>query len=196
MKFAELEPHAKENALEQRAEWVSQDFDYSWVLDDAKTVMGHLGFSENEIYWSGFCSQGDGACFDGRWSAHDFQLRELLRYAPKDAELRRIGKELHQLVKVFKNASMHLDHIAQHYCHSNSVTITVTTHEDYADGSFENEFYASMSAGMDAETKFKQLTRDLMNWIYKQLEAEYNYQTSAESLADDAEFDEDGNTID
>ena len=46
--------------------------------------------------------------------------------------------------------------------------------------------------------ELEELLRDFMQWIYRQLEAEYEYQTSDEAIAEnftanETEFDADGN---
>lgn len=52
----------------------------------------------------------------------------------------------------------------------------------------------------DVEDDLIQLLRDFMDWIYKQLETEYDYKTSREQIietikANDYEFDEDGDQV-
>ncbi|MCY0057369.1 hypothetical protein LAD11_06055 [Escherichia coli] len=43
------------------------------------------------IWFSGFCSQGDGACLEGRWHWQSATARRVGVYAPQDRELHRIG---------------------------------------------------------------------------------------------------------
>ncbi|MCZ5371423.1 hypothetical protein O5559_28665, partial [Escherichia coli] len=38
------------------------------------------------IWFSGFCSQGDGACFKGRWHWQSATARRVGVYAPQDRE--------------------------------------------------------------------------------------------------------------
>ena len=46
------------------------------------------------IWFSGFCRQGDGACFEGRWHWQSATARRVRVYAPQDRELHRIADAL------------------------------------------------------------------------------------------------------
>lgn len=62
--FNELEASAKKYAIAQYRE---NSVDYEWyifITDEYTQRLDSLGFSSPEIYFTGFCSQGDGACFD------------------------------------------------------------------------------------------------------------------------------------
>src|SRR5262245_20424073 len=80
--YDELSDKAKAKAHD----WFREGFessDLDNVIDQFAEVAGWLGFElkqidvplhngktrkEPAIYWSGFSSQGDGACFEGNWS--------------------------------------------------------------------------------------------------------------------------------
>jgi hypothetical protein len=62
-KFNELTKEQKEKAIKNL--WdinVRHNWD-EWVLDEEKSRLEELGYSDIEIYYSGFYSQGDGASF-------------------------------------------------------------------------------------------------------------------------------------
>lgn len=64
--FDQLEDYAKEKALDRERDSVLRDQDTYWsecITDDWKSELDKLGFSDSEISWSGFSSQGDGASF-------------------------------------------------------------------------------------------------------------------------------------
>ena len=77
--FDELDDAAKEKARD----WfrTASNDDTFWsecVLEEAEEqgVLMGIEFDRDrdhsaKIYWSGFCSQGDGACFAGTWRARD-----------------------------------------------------------------------------------------------------------------------------
>ena len=85
--FSELSPRAKARVRERWTSQQTEDFDGEQVLEDAETIAGILGidvarntvrvaggrnspartYQKRAIYFSGFCSQGDGACFEGRY---------------------------------------------------------------------------------------------------------------------------------
>lgn len=65
--FEELSPQAKATALENHRD-INTDWD-SWqddVLTDAESELEQDGFTDVEIHYSGFYSQGDGASFTGQ----------------------------------------------------------------------------------------------------------------------------------
>ena len=97
--FDELSDDAKEKA---RYWYRSGALDYEWwdaVYDDAVQCAALLGIdvatrgdrrTQPAIFFSGFNSQGDGACFDGMlsWKACSKAIRD---HAPKDATLHAIA---------------------------------------------------------------------------------------------------------
>src|SRR5512135_2350510 len=80
-KFEELSEEAQQKALEKQAEFEGENFepDFDWYANIAeafgldirqtrKTRMDNTHFYAPTIYYSGFWSQGDGACFEGSYS--------------------------------------------------------------------------------------------------------------------------------
>ena len=81
-KLDELSSEAQQHALENQSRFESEDFDPEFVYDDAATIADLFGLDIRQtretrmngehyyaptIYYSGFSSQGDGACFEGRY---------------------------------------------------------------------------------------------------------------------------------
>jgi hypothetical protein len=65
--FDELSDEAKEKAREwYRQGNVTTRFWSECTIDDAKEIGKLLGMDIDNIYFSGFWSQGDGACFEGK----------------------------------------------------------------------------------------------------------------------------------
>jgi len=64
-KFNELSDEAKQKAIENLHDLnTSYDWD-QFITDDFKEKMNAIGFVVSNTYFSGFWSQGDGACFEG-----------------------------------------------------------------------------------------------------------------------------------
>jgi hypothetical protein len=61
-KFNELSQEAKETAIEHFADINLSDW-FDMTLDEEVRKLKELGFDNPKIYFSGFASQGDGACF-------------------------------------------------------------------------------------------------------------------------------------
>lgn len=203
-KFDELDESAQERALDYFRQFACEEpFWFDFIYDDCATIFDILGIDsrkpvklingktryEPEIYFSGFWNQGDGACFVGNYSYRKGSAKAIRAHAPQDSELHRIADGLAELQrKSFYSLSARLTH-TDWYHHSHSVTIDVEdSRRSYGD------------CDSDVADSVAELLRDLMDWIYKQLESEYEYQTSDDCLrenidANGYEFDESGRLI-
>ena len=171
-KFDELEESAKDRALDKLYDInTNGDFWYECTIDDAKEIGKLIGIDITNIYFSGFSSQGDGACFEGHYSYQKGGYKALKDYAPQDTELHRIALELQTLQrKRFYKVLCSVKH-SGHYSHKYCTEIKVYNSQ------YESEW-------VDAKTKeeFSEVLRDFMEWIYLQLKKEYEYQTSKEAI--------------
>ncbi|MFA7254446.1 MAG: hypothetical protein WC107_07930 [Patescibacteria group bacterium] len=98
-KFDELSESAKQKAIE---DYRQDGFYYEWwdaVYEDARQIGEILGIEIDNIYFSGFSSQGDGACFEGKYAYAKGSANGIKGHAPQDEELHRIAKELQILQK-------------------------------------------------------------------------------------------------
>lgn len=199
-KFDELSDKAKERA---RAWWreASGD-DWSWseqVIEDFIAIAALLGVEiatyqqgyytlggkqlkhreQPSVYFSGFWSQGDGACFEGTYEHVENVVEKLVDYAPQDAELKRIAEGLAALQAK----------------HANTLTATITHR-----GNYYHAYMMQIEAEADVyepDNTLQELMRDLANWLYRTLEAEYEYQNADEQVdeaidANGYDFTEDG----
>jgi hypothetical protein len=185
--FGELAPRAKEKA---RAWYRQGAFDHDWwefTVEDAKTCFKLVGFDISNVPFSGFSSQGDGACFEGTWRARDVKPGELQKHAPEDEELHRIAAGFEAVAKQYPGAFFKVRHSWHHY-HQYSAT-------------FEFEFLDNEGNEIEdvrtAEKDLIDLARAAMKWTYRQLEKEYEYQSSDEQVdvsieANEYEFTDDG----
>lgn len=177
--FNELSDSAKEKA---RAWWRScNDGDTFWsecVIDDAKEQGRNMGLDIDKVYFRGFWSQGDGACYEGTWHACDVKAGETAKDwgdSPATKEIRRIAAEFEETAKNFPNASFSVKH-SGYYCHEFSTSFNVSLGEDKDNGSISQEEWSR------AEGDLIETARDYMRWIYRQLEKEYEYQNSDEVI--------------
>ena len=173
-------------AQEKARDWYRQHHaDSNWyenVYEDFREVCGIFGidlrqrvfrlsngrFMEEPCIWfSGFCSQGDGACFEGRWHWQPATVRRIRKYAPQGHELHRIADALQTVQKRnFWQLQAEISHRGR-YCHPYSMDITVTRNSPTGQ---------AMTA--DAEAAVSEALRDLAFWLYRQLENEYDWLTS------------------
>jgi hypothetical protein len=187
-KYDELSDEAKEKAREWWRTDTTTNNDHSIfdsVLDDAKEIAAKMGIAIDKIYFSGFWSQGDGACFTGSYSYQKGALESIKKEYPKDGELHAIAKQLQDLQsKYFYKLCADVEHRGR-YSHSFCTEIDVYHNDDR---------YRPIA---DAEQELKDILRDYMDWIYQKLENEYDYQMSDEVVAENIvsneyEFNEDG----
>jgi hypothetical protein len=184
-KFSELSEDARQEALEKLYD-INVDFDW-WDsdYDDFKAIGKILGIDIGNIYFSGFASQGDGACFEGNYRYNKGSSKAIREYAPQDKELHRIADSLRQIQRErFYKVTAHIKQ-SGHYSHKYCTEITVS-HSDTGDY-------------MDTETSeaITETLRDFMEWIYRQLNKQYDYLTSHEAIietieANDYNFFENG----
>ena len=182
-KFGELSEQAKEVA---RTWWREGALDYDWydcVFGDAKAVGKCMGIDIDKILFSGFNSQGDGACFEGYYSYEKGGLKKVQSHAPTDTELHLIASELQEIQKKYRYKLSASVKQSGRYYHANSTEIGVSYGDDWAPE--------------EAENTIKELLRDFMRWIYKRLENDYEYLMSDESvdesiIINEYEFTENG----
>lgn len=182
--YEELSDSAKERA---RQWWTSSydDNDYAeYVYDDAATVADILGLDIRQtrktlmngqhrydptIYYSGFWSQGDGACYEGSYRYAKQAPKRIREYAPLDTDLHQMADRLQALQRRYfyklEATTKHSGHYYHEYCMNVSVSIS-------------DDPYRGVLASDDEE--LTDILRDFARWIYKRLEAEYDYQTSDE----------------
>ena len=193
-----------DRAKERAREWFRRagggdDYCSEYVIDDAKTCFALCGFDITDVYYSGFWSQGDGACFVGSWSAKDVKADKLKEHAPQDKELHRIADALAALAKQFPGMSLSLTH-RNHYYHEYTVSVSA---EFGSDDPIELLSYSSPEYNDRAELLLKaeenatELARAAMRWTYRRLRDEYEYQNADEQViesirANAYEFTEDG----
>ena len=180
--FTELSGAAKDKA---RA-WFRETIDYDWwecVTDDFERICPILGVTlatrtvrlmgggtrEKPCIWfSGFWSQGDGACFEGRYAYAPRAPRRIRDYAPQDTALHRIADALQALQR--PNFYQLAASFRQTGCLC-GMTIAVDrdspTGQPIVDG---------------ADDDLVDALCDLAHWLCRALEREYEFQTADETI--------------
>ena len=195
--YGELSERAKSKARDWYREASADDNHYSeTVIEDAQAIAGLLGIEfkqrdvktysgkvrqEPAIYWTGFSSQGDGACFEGNLVSFETgsALERVKAYAPTDETLHAIAAELDALQETYQRRLAAAVTLSGHrYCHSGMMQVDVTALD--ADGD-EKE------VTREDEIKAIKALRGFADWIYLQLQNEYFFQTSDENVAETIE---------
>ncbi|MEZ5768602.1 MAG: antitoxin of toxin-antitoxin stability system [Paracoccaceae bacterium] len=126
------------------------------------------------IWFRGFWSEGDGACFETFYAYRKGALRLIREYAPKDIELHCIADALQAIQRRnFCQLRAEATHRG-HYCHEYCMGISVER---------DSPSWQDMTA--DAEEGVIEALRDLARWLYRQLEREYDY-LSSDEVVDEA----------
>ena len=191
MKYAELNNAAKEKAREWWKNLVFNDScDWEHVYEDAATVAALMGITigkrsfkrnnnttgqELDIEFSLGYVQGDFARFSGYYTYAKGSVKAIKDYAPKDEKLHDFAKRLQAVqrrnfYKLFANVK------------AGRVDV-------------ERDDYRSLP--LSDEKEVQSIITDFGQWIYDQLRAEYEYQTSDEQVveaieANDYQFCEHG----
>ena len=182
--FDELTEQAKEKARQWYRDASQQDEWWDFVVEDARTIGALMGWTIDNLYFSGFWSQGDGACFVGRMGYAKGCSKATKAYAPNDAELQRIAAEWQALqARQFYKLSAVVTKTDRRYCHENTVGFDV-----YRDGEWSSA---------ETESAVIDIGRDFMQWAYSRLEKEYEWLNSDEHVdeticANEYEFDLEG----
>lgn len=210
MTFDELDDKAKERARDSWREGALQHEWWEYTYEDAIECAKALGFEieqrnrpltngrtrvETEIWFRGFCSQGDGCCFSGTLALQDLEkaVERVKAHAPQDEELASLAI-LAESIWQQATAKMVELRLADE---GEQIDMTSTFKIEGRDRYYTTKVH-------DVENEYEFLQDDLNNlvssfadWIYSQLEAEYDYQTSDECVdenikANEMEFDEEG----
>lgn len=190
-----------EKAQAKAREWLTTgDYDTffsEYVVEEWKEKLEKMGFDGVKIYYSGFWSQGDGACFEGT-----FDNEGLLSFLGYHKLLAQFPKIVRSLKK--KNPSEHDIYVnikikhSGHYYHE-----YMTNTEDYSElqnngdimeSKYRDEWLALFDfldcrtyggdKGVQDAYRNGTFVVNTGKAIYKELEAEYEYQNSDEVVAE------------
>lgn len=193
-RFDALTARQKDEIFDKYRHWNTEHVNW-WdgVYDCFKADMADIGIEVDNIYFSGFWSQGDGACFEGR--VDDW---------PKFLES--IGYTCPALIGLAANAWRFRVEHRGHYYHENCTSFTsdMANPDDYYESEMDqfvdahspynteiqNAAFLAILKGYDYnklhdefEEEFKRHMRDL----YSRLEAEHDHLTSDEAILDSLE---------
>jgi hypothetical protein len=228
-KFDELSYSAKEKAREWWRRGQDGDNYFSEaIIEDAARMAKLMGLDiyqrraklmgggtryEPSVYWSGFWSQGDGACVEGRWCASDVKpggVHAECGDHESNNDINRIAREFEKLAVDYPTLYFTIKHVG-HYSHSNSVSYSIDADEPDQDAPCLARYRKTEDDPDDAyqlaidrymedlpdEDAIGELCRDFMDWIYRSLEREYEYINADEQVDEsirinEYEFTEDG----
>lgn len=167
--FAELTADVQKNVLDH---FRDINTDYEWwncIADDWSEKLETFGFIAPKIYFSGFYSQGDGACFDARINL-DQAFSKYLEECPRKHE---------RAIRAFlEDCNARIVTTSHRYSHENTRSI------EYESGREGKHLNAILDNLIDwLEEKRKAFCRE----IYRELEREYDSLTSNEAVQESIE---------
>jgi len=180
--FSELSEKAKEKVCDKyREHYYYFEDSAECIIEDAKTIGALFGLDIDRIYYSGFYHQGSGASFEGNYHYVKGALQAVKEHAPNDTDL-------HRIVKALQDAQRKAFYKLRAECYS-SHRGNLRVNLSHAD----NDYFDVQPFEDDVESALS----DFASWIYSNLEREYEYQTSDETIAEyycdsDTEFTESG----
>ena len=180
----ELSEQARDKARAWYREASDCDDWHECVFEDFETICAILGVRLKTrsvhlygggtrqkpcIWFSGFASQRDGAYFEGNYGFAKGASKAIHAHALQDGELHRIADALQAIQR--RNFYQLRADVNQRGrgCHEYCMSIAV-----------ERDSPNNQAMTADAEDAVVELLRDLARWLYRQLEREYDYQTSDE----------------
>jgi hypothetical protein len=191
---------AQRKAYEKALEWVREgQADGNWwheeIIADWTCNLKRIGFTAPKIFFSGFGSQGDGACFT--CNSIDFEkiavaITEANSIAVHDRSkvskllltIRNSKRFLSRLAKLCDSGfiEMAIERKHSRYSHERTVEISVDAHE--SNNTRSTAFKTSLEA---FEQDIEWFRVELCRAIYRDLERAYDYLVSDESCIDMAE---------
>jgi len=203
MQFTELTPEAKAKAMERYNE--SQDYWYETTLEQAKEDGKALGFDIDNIVFSGFCSQGDGASWTGCVDLGTYIDANIKDDDPKHASY----MVMRELIRDQWVGPLEIDRRTFMYCHSGTMQNGGVIDHAYdiaelaeSNGVLETGILAGAGVrelynSINGEYLLFELCELAFNHakryadeIYKRLEADYDHYSSEEVFADTAEIND------
>lgn len=191
-RFNALPEDLKDKILDEHRHWNVEHIDW-WdcVYEQFKADMSEIGIDVERMFFSGFWSQGDGACFEG--DVYDWELF-----------LKSLGyTEPALMTHATKHFALRVDHRG-HYYHENCTIfgsdIPLPRHDEDEDfihdyspherDSLQEAVWLALLNGYSGESferEFAEAFKDHMRDLYKRLEEEYDYLTSDEAVLDSLE---------
>lgn len=215
-KYSELDGRAKEKAHEKLVEWITDHEWWDCVYEDAKIEGEKKGFNLDDIRFSGFWSQGDGAFWTGYVDMPEFieqHLDERSAWYGEDIILLALWRESGQWITRW----LPIINNSYRYCHSGGMkmgeypdhTLELEPDDDAVlkEGALQGANVYQLTQSFDYEARITEWcdealeqARKFADEIYRKLEKEYYELTSEESLNDFADaneylFDERGNIL-
>jgi uncharacterized protein Smg (DUF494 family) len=176
---------------------VNYDNWYDYVYEGFTEVMQAGGVKVERMFFSGFWTQGDGACFEGHVSDWDrlIEAYNMTEYLPYTAKMLKVmvDKGEEPGFSVAQQGRYSHEHCTRFSTEVEEFLEQYTDVDNTEQRELDVQMYARLSqAALDEEPEkwLIQLFRDEMRELYRQLENEYCWLTSDEAVWDTIEANE------
>lgn len=189
--------HCRDINVDEGSEW------YDYTIDMAAEIADMLGIDTrvrkircgdgqerlvSAIGFSGFCSQGDGAYFEGTYQYKEDAVANVKAELPEESAIHEIARHLEEIQQ--RNACKVIADVKHRGPYANEGNTNIEVFHDDGD---------DLTDGTEAAVA--EVLRDFMRWIYKTLEHEYEWRVEDEQiretiLANEYEFLQDGRHFD
>lgn len=155
---------------------------WDYIYEDFVEYVEEKGISTttNDMNFSGFWSQGDGACYAGTIHSSDMKRFMDAHDLSEQYESAYFFAQLEQLYVT-------INRTGSHYCHSHTMRVSLVDDfaDDFGEGSLRSEVYQVMEKDFvtnfdSLEKHIEEICRGYADELYKRLEDEYDYLTSDE----------------
>ncbi|GHB33987.1 hypothetical protein GCM10007094_23700 [Pseudovibrio japonicus] len=157
-------------------DWADQAAQLLGISINRKRISKHFYDTAPAIYFSGFASQGDGACFEGHFSSpgNSAQIVErIAQFSPTDIDLLSIAKRVqHLLVHTDCQLTAKLTHSGAYGCHPGTIQIDAELVHEI------DETIQAITPPNGIGSELSDVLRHFMHWIHRQLEQEHAHLTS------------------
>jgi hypothetical protein len=204
-KYSELSDAAKAKARDWfREASIGDNYFAGAVIEDAETIGKLMGLTiaertyktvggktgtEPAVWWS-LHVQGSGASFDGTWRAASVKPGGVKDYAGQDAELHRIAAEFERIAAQYPEASFTVKTGWDAHSRAAEFDCDPGDYEDHCEKLPDTQGPCEAWEAAFPEEALTEAARDFMDWIYRQLNKEYDYRQSDEVVAEDIEANE------
>ena len=166
---------------------------YEHTIEDfCDFICPHFGLTVNykDVEFSGFWNQGDGASYTGLFYLSDVNAEALKQSLPTAVELHQLVDELAELAESHPEIQGSVTRLSSRYSHSNTMIIG-----EYSSGNSYCDEDTSVFESAEAETTLIRIFRELADWLYSRLNAEYDFQLADATARQWAEAIEERNAV-
>jgi hypothetical protein len=135
------------------------------INEDVRTNQKGYRYTEKSVCFSGFSSQGDGACFAARWAIPEDPEKKMHEYAGLDTRLHGFATEVARISKMRPRAEISAKiTIDRRFSHSGAMELILYCEDPEQDNEFAATCYETLypqSAVADMERDLQTVARSL-----------------------------------